>query len=203
MLDLHLIDYKTCHDYAAEHCRKTGIPTCDWYDIGSDAYLLSIKRAGRANADVNPEAYARRLMFTAVIDVIRERNYRRNVIHADAAPVVEPDQNDDNPDDETVPSGIVLGDRGRGAETIRSFDEDWENPLWLRLFDAEREKMRRERRNSPMCRLALRAVNALLKDTRFGIARYACRVSGLAWANVINFLRERLSLSYEALRRAA
>jgi len=198
-MNTELIDYDKCREYARALCGSYGIPECDVADIGSDAYLLSIRRSWRAAPGENEEAVARRLMYTSVINVINRRNKRSTRALSDAEDLYRTSTGEAPSDDEIVEERFAAND-GEDAASRIADSLDWQNPFWLRLFNYERKKLQRERRKSSLANLSLHAIKAGLKDSRFAIVREKLNVSGLRFCAILNFLKVRFDLCFQALR---
>jgi len=200
MIDEALIDYNKCHEYARALCGTCGIPECDVADIGSDAFLLAIRRAWRADdAAGNPEAVARRLMYTSVLNVINRRSKNTNRMIREADDISATDERDDEPtDDERPDTGLVVSDNGRGVGAIDGIA--WDDPLWLRLFEYERKKLWREQKNSPLAYWSIKIIKAGLKDTRLAIIRNRLKISGRRFSAILSFFKMRFGLCFQALQ---
>jgi len=218
MIRPELIDYAKCQEYAGDACFAYGIPECDRQDIGSDAFLLAIRRGWHAVPDGDEEALANRIMYTCVLDVIRRRNTQARRILTESVAIDASDAgraggpspaassaamqcpgDDDEPD-----RGIVVSDAGAGAAAIRrtvptSPHDDWEHPFWLRLFDSERQKLRRESRRSPLAASATAVIRQLLKDSRLCVAQTKCRLPRRIFDKAVKLTRERFELCFAAL----
>jgi len=166
MLDSALIDYNKCQEYARALCGSYGIPEGDAEDVGSDAFLLSIRRSWRTEDAENAEAVARRLMYTSVLNVINRRNKKAIRVLSEAEELYRT-SNDEGAlsDDEIVEERFTANDGKSAAEKIGD-NLDWQNPFWLRLFKNERQKLRNEKRKS-----ALRFIKSGLKDSRLSVIR--------------------------------
>jgi len=208
MIDLHLIDYKTCHDYARTLCGQYGIPLCDAEDIGSDAFLLSIRRAWRTGETANERAAARRLIYTSVVDVIRRRNNKSFHVLSDAEGLYRNDSGDDMPsDDEVVEERFAACDKNQAEEHLTEYI-DWQNPFWLRLFNSERQKLRDEnkmnrgrgKQKNAFLGPMLRVIRHGLKDSRLRLARNELKISGARFQVILGLLQDRFSLCFQALR---
>ena len=169
-----LIDYETIRRYARQICRERGIRESDWDDIAHDAWLTATRRARCARADGDSVALANRIMYTSAQNAAN--HYRRWYEH--------------------IP---VFDENDGGAEAERMFlaADDWTNPFWLRLFNAERKSIARMAKESP---LPNEAVHELLKDSRIPIARAKMKISSPTMRTILKFLKMRFGLSYQALR---
>jgi len=193
-MNTELIDYHKCREYARALCGSYGIPECDVEDIGSDAYLLSIRRAWRAAPAENEEALANRIMYTSVVNVINRRNTHSIRTLSDAEELYQTSQDDGQTDDEIVEERFAANDGRSAAEQIADY-LDWQNPFWLRIFDSERQKLRNEKRTAE-----LRVIRLGLKDSRLRLVRARLKFSGLRFQTILNILKERFGLCFQALR---
>jgi len=193
-MNTELIDYGKCREYARTLCGTYGIPECDVEDVGSDAFLLSIRRAWRAAPSENDEAVAKRLMYTSVVNVINRRNTHGIRTLSDAEELYQTAQDDGQTDDEIVEERFAANDGRSAAEQIADY-LDWQNPFWLRLFDSERQKLRNEKRKAE-----LRVIRLGLKDSRLRLVREKMKFSGLSFQTILDNLKERFALCFQALR---
>jgi len=206
-MNTELIDYDTCREYARTLCGTYGIPECDVEDVGSDAYLLSIRRAWRATPAENEQAVARRIMYTSVVDIIRRRNNRNIRALSDAEDLYKTSSADAPSDDEIVEERFAANDGRSAAEQIAD-TIDWQNPFWLRLFDSERQKLRDEKKadrkrkpkKTPLADPMLRVIKLGLKDSRLRLAREKLKISGIRFQEILDTLKERFGLCFQALR---
>jgi len=194
MINEALIDYHKCREYARILCGTYGIPECDVEDVGSDAFLLSIRRAWRAAPGENEEAVARRLMYTSVVDIIRRRKNRNIRALSDAEELYRTSTDDTQSDDDVVEERFAANDRGETEERMTTY-LDWQNPFWLRLFDSERQKLRNEKRKAE-----LRVIRLGLKDSRLRLVREKLKFSGLRFQTILDILKDRFGLCFQALR---
>jgi len=207
MLKPELIDYTKCHEYARSLCGSYGIPECDVADIGSDAFLLSIRRGWRADPGENEETVAKRIMYTSVVDIIRRRNRKSLRILSDAEELYRTNSGDGAPsDDEIVEERFTANDQNSVGETVAEH-LDWQNPFWLRLFESERQKLRDEKKadqsrktkKSPFAKVMLRVVSLGLKDSRLRLVREKLNLSGTRFQEILNLLKIRFALCFQAL----
>ena len=169
-----LIDYETIQRYARQVCRDRGIRESDWDDIAHDAWLEATRRARSARAESDSLALANRIMYTSVQNAAN--HYRRWYEHI---PIFEE------------------SDGGAEAERLFLASDDWTNPFWLRLFNAERKNISRNAKKSP---LPNKAVHELLKDSSIPDVRAKMQISRPTMRTIIRFLKSRFELSYQALR---
>ena len=169
-----LIDYETIRRYARQVCHERGIRESDWNDIAHDAWLTATRRARCARADGDAVALANRIMYTSVQNAANR--YRRWYEHIPA---------------------FVESDGGAEAERMFLALDDWTNPFWLRLFNAERKSIARNARRN---RLPNRAVHELLKDSRIPCMRAKLQISRPTLWTILRFLKMRFALCYQALR---
>jgi len=194
-MNTSLIDYAKCHDYARTLCGSYGIPECDCADIGSDAYLLAIRRSWRAADGDNEQAVANRLMYTSTVDIIRKRNKRSFRILSDAEDLYRSNDSDGAPtDDEAVEERFAASDRGSTEESLTDY-LDWQNPFWLRLFNLERQKLRNKKRKHE-----LRLIREGLKDSRLSFVWEKMHISWGVFQTVLGNLKVRFDLCFRALR---
>jgi len=192
MIDVALIDYAKCHEYARSLCGQYGIPLCDAEDIGSDAFLLSIRRSWRTGDVENDIAAANRLMYTSVLNVINRRNTRANKMIREADDITERTADDGEPSDDEIVSENTVENR---AKPTAEHDADWQNPFWKRLFAMERQKLRNEKK-----KLECRIIKAGLKDSRLSLIKAALNISGSRFQTILDFFRTRFDLCFQALR---
>jgi len=195
MINQELIDYEKCREYARILCGSFGIPVCNFEDIGSDAYLLSIRRSWHAEPEDNEEAVAKRLMYTSTVDIIRRRNTRAARTLSDAESLYRTTSDDGGPsDDDVIEERFAACEKGDAEERITEY-LDWQNPKWLQIFESERQKLRNEKRKT-----AVRFVKEGLKDSRLSIVRANCKFSWVDFQTILQFLKMRFALCFQALR---
>jgi len=208
MLPSSLIDYDKCHEYARTLCGSYGIPECDVADIGSDAFLLSIRRAWRADPGANEDAVARRLMYTSVINVINRRNNKAIRILSDAEELNRTTSDEGSPsDDDVVEERFAANDKGETEERLTVY-LDWQNPFWLRLFNSERQKLRDEKnanrgrktKKNPLVGPMLRVIRAGLKDSRLSVVWHKTHFSWSRFQEILREFKVRFALCFQALR---
>ena len=111
---LDFIDYETLRQYARTCCRQKRVRDGDAEDVAHDAWLACQRRGRAAVAKGNPEALARKIMFTSIQNAIKARKARTvpEVPLEDALALVE----------EYRAGGMKLKDAARraAAETGRS-----------------------------------------------------------------------------------
>jgi len=193
-MNTDLIDYAKCHEYARTLCGSYGIPECDADDIGSDAYLLSIRRAWRAADGGNEQAVANRLMYTSTVDVIRRRNRHSIRILSDAEGLYKDSDESAPNDDEVVEERFAASDRGSTEERLADY-LDWQNPFWLRLFNLERQKLRNKKQKHE-----LKLIREGLKDSRLSIVWGKMHISWGVFQTILGNLKVHFALCFQALR---
>ena len=183
---LDYIDYETLRQYARTCCRQKHVRACDAEDIAHDAWIDCQRRGRSAVAKEKPAALARKIMYTSIQNAIKGRKAR-------TAP-------EGSLEDALAKRPAVFSDRGDSAERAFLAADDWENPFWLRLFEAERFQLRSDVSQKKISPLAARAVSYLLTDSRLAIAREKLKVSQPTFRRILGVLRMRFSLVFRALQ---
>lgn len=191
MISEELISYEKCHQYARVLGGTYSIPQSDIADIGSDAYLLSLRRSWRAAPSENDEASANRLMYTSVLNVINRRNRRSARVLSDAEQLMANNLGDDDHADDEAPDTTIEPDDGCRFAADIGEGLDWQHPFWLRLFENERRKLKGNLRKT---------VRALMKDCRLPAARAKIGVSRPTFSTIVEKLRMHFALCFQALR---
>ena len=187
---LDFIDYETLRQYARTCCRQKRVRDGDAEDVAHDAWLACQRRGRAAVAKGNPEALARKIMFTSIQNAIKARKART----VPEAPL----------EDALAKRPAAFSDRGAEAERAFLAADDWENPFWLRLFEAERKAIERDARGKRASKIPIRLVRLLLKDSRLALARAELKVSYPVFRTNIENLKVRFALcfrAYQAHRR--
>ena len=181
---LDCIDYETLRQYARTCCRQKRVRDGDAEDVAHDAWLACQRRGRAAVAKGNPEALARKIMFTSIQNAIKARKAR-------TVPEVPLE-------DALAKRPAAFSDRGAEAERAFLAADDWENPFWLRLFHVVRKELERDARQKVVSRNVPKAVNLLLSDSRLPIVRERLKVSRPSFGTILGILKVRFALCFRA-----
>ena len=186
---LSLIDYSTLCRYAKTCCRQKRLPEHVIDDIAHSAWIECQRRGRSVVAKENPGSLARKIMFTSIQNCIKQLKAQ----YAREAPNL-PELKGEAP----------FSDYGSEAERIFCAADNWENPFWLRLFNAAHWQLRYDASRKEVSPLAPRCVKHLLADSRLPIAREKLGISQPAMGTILEILKSRFDLcfrAYEAYRR--
>ena len=181
---LDFIDYETLRQYARTCCRQKRVRDGDAEDVAHDAWLACQRRGRAAVAKGNPEALARKIMFTSIQNAIKARKAR-------TVPEVPLE-------DALAKRPAAFSDRGAEAERAFLAADDWENPFWLRLFEAAHWQLRYDASKKELSPLAPRCVKYLLTDSRLPIAREKLGISRTSMGRILGILKVRFALCFRA-----
>ena len=89
--------------------------------------------------------------------------------------------------------------RGRSAERAFLAADDWENPFWLRLFEAAHWQMRYDASKNELSPLVPRCVKyLLLTDSRLPIVWERLKVLRPSFGTILGILKVRFGLCFQA-----
>lgn len=159
--ELHAI----CEKYLRRRFSRYLLPPCDFDDMLVEASDEAMERICTKTEKIrNLRGFMHRAAYFSVVKALERRDYRRNLLWIDSMPLISPNVNSENADDEPEDYGFVISDDGAGAEKVRSSAEarlDKTPPLWLVLFEIAMKKQHGKAR---------KVINALKKDSRHVIA---------------------------------